>query len=270
VERDDPNASARVFEELLREDDPHAVEGALTLLADLAQRGRPERENKLGGGGKLWWMAPLTDYEEEVFRAWFVGASSEEKLVHRKPLLRCVWALGARKHGRDVDAGPDSYVGWLPLTRSDDRWTVASVPDGSGEGLVFFWRDSTFWPADSTNLKLAARVDVARGFIRFAGGRSVDAPRSDDESLAAQVRIPLSSLESMLDDAVPEVRWGAGLILGLAGREDALPVVREWVLKKHKLSRAGEQMLADLFGSDWRKGPVFAGGASSAPSAAQP
>jgi len=234
-------ARAALFRELLTDDDRRVVRGALVVLADHL---RPS--------------GTLHEDLRSVFADWFAAAPVRDKIDYLPYSLIC----SARAAGRATEGDPPlaaitPLVGsWVPALGEDDqRWIIAATlernPDARELTQMLLFRGGP--GADS----VVHRLQYLDGVTSLKYPDPLDADHKLEpitmDALRAQYRLDADRLPAMLSDPLARVRWAAGRILAVCGDERGLPAFDEWLQANRRSRVAGEAIMIDLFGPEWRK-----------------
>ncbi|MBP7746510.1 MAG: hypothetical protein KA383_10275 [Phycisphaerae bacterium] len=236
-----PDGPFNVMRVLLHDDDTRVVQCALVLVGDSIRSA----------------AAFAVDWGARLFEEWFAHSTADQRFAHLPyTLLQCYWDAGSRMyapHFAETSTRDEVAAGQLaPWRGADDVcWIVAGTlekgPDWRPLADAGAFNDAA--PTQHIRVRLLVLDALLTRDTAF-----VPTPL-DESTLQTELRPPLEQVLSLLTDLREKVRWAAGRILTVAGDRRGLPAFREWLKAHPNIPPGATQMLAELFGPDWRTAP---------------
>lgn len=227
-----PGARAALYRDLLNDDDRHIVYHTLFMLAhDLRFRGDVD--------------PPLI----AVYEAWFEGASESLKIDTLPVSMQCHARVCMLTH-------PLSDWGLL-ASSADVRWILAATGERSllaGNKLppLILRHEPPRAGLDSVFLRLLLLDGIRDSLVPVPSTVPAKVVALTPADIDAELVVSHADLLDALLDSRREVRWGAARLLVVAGDRRGGVAFMEWHRARRQLEPMAAQMLARLYGEDWR------------------
>jgi hypothetical protein len=236
AEEKSPGATADLLAQALRTDNEYAVHNALHLLAT-----------------DFPLSSALADAAlVRMYDLWFRQQSLATKVRHLPYTLLCADPfpeLGAKAGPR---ARPERRAWNVRLTARDVPWLVAATLE---RGTARFAAFRALFGPDHHFIRephVTGRLGVLDGMIPREHKQLPETFQAfTPDALQSQLTIGVDELLDMLESPVGPVRWAAGRIFVVAGDRRGLAAFCDW-LATHPRAPGAEDLLADLFGPQWR------------------
>ncbi len=223
-----PGDAARILSALLIDPDPLVAGRALGLLSS-------ELNRQTAGG------AAPDPALRGAFAEWLRRAPLDRKVAHGELTLICSMQLARRQLPPDL--------GDLPISDADHAWIIAGLLSDSMPARA--WAELLVFEHPWKPAGIAERLDAIskRSDPDVAVDPALQTAIARDE-LSNQLRVPLDTIERLVDSPFQDTRFAAGRILAFAGEERGLSAARDWLASRPPPGAAlAMELLRGLFGA---------------------